>query len=64
MRWVPSPFLDEKKKAKDGKPACRSIGSTCSTVLLGQEKVAAGSFAACRTEEHRDMIDGALARSA
>jgi lysyl-tRNA synthetase, class I len=61
------PFLDEKKKAKDGKPGVSlEWFNLLYQVLLGQEKGPRfGSFVAlygvCNTVE---MIDGALARSA
>jgi lysyl-tRNA synthetase class 1 len=61
------PFLDEKKKAKDGKPGV-SLGwfDMLYQVLLGQEKGPRfGSFvAAYGLQNTIDMIDGALARSA
>jgi lysyl-tRNA synthetase, class I len=61
------PFLDEKKKAKDGKPGV-SLGwfDMLYQVLLGQEKGPRfGSFVAAYGMQNTiDMIDGALARSA
>jgi lysyl-tRNA synthetase, class I len=61
------PFLDEKKKAKDGKPGV-SLGwfDMLYQVLLGQEKGPRfGSFVgAYGLQNTIDMIDGALARSA
>jgi lysyl-tRNA synthetase, class I len=61
------PFLDEKKKAKDGKPGVSlDWFNMLYQVLLGQEKGPRfGSFvAAYGIENTIDMIDGALARSA
>src|SRR5262245_66484059 len=61
------PFLDHKKKAKDGKPGV-SLGwfNLLYQVLLGQEKGPRfGSFVAVYGLQNTiDMIDGALARSA
>jgi lysyl-tRNA synthetase, class I len=61
------PFIDKKKKAKDGKPGV-SLGwfNMLYQVLLGQEKGPRfGSFvAAYGLQNTIDMIDGALARSA
>jgi lysyl-tRNA synthetase, class I len=61
------PFLDEKKKAKDGKPGVAlDWFNMLYQVLLGQEKGPRfGSFvAAYGLANTVDMIDGALARSA
>ncbi len=61
------PFLDEKKKAKDGKPGVSlEWFNMLYQVLLGQEKGPRfGSFvAAYGIKNTIDMIDGALARSA
>jgi len=61
------PFLDEKKKAKDGKPGVSLAWfDMLYQVLLGQEKGPRfGSFvAAYGLQNTIDMIDGALARSA
>ncbi|MDR3422470.1 MAG: lysine--tRNA ligase [Xanthobacteraceae bacterium] len=61
------PFLDEKKKAKDGKPGVSlDWFNMLYQVLLGQEKGPRfGSFvAAYGIQNTIDMIDGALARSA
>jgi lysyl-tRNA synthetase class 1 len=61
------PFLDEKKKAKDGKPGVSlDWFNMLYQVLLGQEKGPRfGSFAAAYGLKNTvDMIDGALARSA
>jgi lysyl-tRNA synthetase class 1 len=61
------PFLDEKKKAKDGKPGVALAWfDMLYQVLLGQEKGPRfGSFvAAYGVQNTIDMIDGALARSA
>jgi lysyl-tRNA synthetase class 1 len=61
------PFLDEKKKAKDGKPGVSlDWFNMLYQVLLGQEKGPRfGSFAAVYGLQNTvDMIDGALARSA
>ncbi len=61
------PFLDEKKKAKDGKPGVALAWfDLLYQVLLGQEKGPRfGSFvAAYGIQNTIDMIDGALARSA
>jgi lysyl-tRNA synthetase class 1 len=61
------PFLDEKKKAKDGKPGVSLAWfDMLYQVLLGQEKGPRfGSFvAAYGIQNTIDMIDGALARSA
>jgi lysyl-tRNA synthetase class 1 len=61
------PFLDEKKKAKDGKPGVAlDWFNMLYQVLLGQEKGPRfGSFvAAYGIQNTIDMIDGALARSA
>jgi lysyl-tRNA synthetase class 1 len=61
------PFLDEKKKAKDGKPGVSLAWfDMLYQVLLGQEKGPRfGSFvAAYGMKSTIDMIDGALARSA
>jgi lysyl-tRNA synthetase, class I len=61
------PFLDEKKKAKDGKPGVSlDWFNMLYQVLLGQEKGPRfGSFvAAYGLNNTIDMIDGALARSA
>jgi len=61
------PFLDDKKKGKDGKPGV-SLGwfNLLYQVLLGQEKGPRfGSFVAIYGLQNTiDMIDGALARSA
>jgi lysyl-tRNA synthetase class 1 len=60
------PFLDEKKKAKDGKPGVAlDWFNMLYQVLLGQEKGPRfGSFvAAYGVQNTIDMIDGALARS-
>ena len=61
------PFLDQKKKAKDGKPGVSlDWFNMLYQVLLGQEKGPRfGSFvAAYGLSNTIDMIDGALARSA
>ena len=61
------PFLDQKKKAKDGKPGVSlDWFNMLYQVLLGQEKGPRfGSFvAAFGLKNTVDMIDGALARSA
>jgi len=61
------PFLDQKKKAKDGKPGVSlDWFNMLYQVLLGQEKGPRfGSFvAAYGLQNTMDMIDGALARSA
>jgi len=61
------PFLDQKKKAKDGKPGVSlDWFNMLYQVLLGQEKGPRfGSFvAAFGIQNTVDMIDGALARSA
>ena len=61
------PFLDHKKKAKDGKPGVSlDWFNMLYQVLLGQEKGPRfGSFvAAYGLQNTIDMIDGALARSA
>jgi lysyl-tRNA synthetase class 1 len=61
------PFLDEKKRAKDGKPGVAlDWFNMLYQVLLGQEKGPRfGSFvAAYGIANTIDMIDGALARSA
>src|SRR6202162_1242273 len=61
------PFLDQKKKAKDGKPGVSlDWFNMLYQVLLGQEKGPRfGSFAAAYGIKNTvDMIDGALARSA
>jgi lysyl-tRNA synthetase class 1 len=61
------PFLDEKKKAKDGKPGVALAWfDMLYQVLLGQEKGPRfGSFvSAYGLQNTIDMIDGALARSA
>jgi lysyl-tRNA synthetase class 1 len=61
------PFLDEKKKAKDGKPGVSlDWFNMLYQVLLGQEKGPRfGSFVAVYGLQNTvDMIDGALARSA
>ncbi len=61
------PFLDEKKKAKDGKPGVALAWfDMLYQVLLGQEKGPRfGSFVgAYGIQNTIDMIDGALARSA
>jgi lysyl-tRNA synthetase class 1 len=61
------PFLDEKKKAKDGKPGVSlDWFNLLYQVLLGQEKGPRfGSFVAVYGLKNTvDMIDGALARSA
>src|SRR6187399_3547075 len=61
------PFLDEKKKAKDGKPGVSlDWFNLLYQVLLGQEKGPRfGSFVAVYGLQNTiDMIDGALARSA
>ena len=61
------PFLDEAKKAKDGRPGVSlDWFNMLYQVLLGQEKGPRfGSFAAIYgTKNTVDMIDGALARSA
>jgi lysyl-tRNA synthetase, class I len=61
------PFLDEKKKGKDGKPGVSLAWfDMLYQVLLGQEKGPRfGSFvAAYGVQNTIDMIDGALARSA
>jgi lysyl-tRNA synthetase class 1 len=60
------PFLDEKKKAKDGKPGVSlDWFNMLYQVLLGQDKGPRfGSFvAAYGIQNTIDMIDGALARS-
>src|SRR5271156_6986708 len=60
------PFLDQKKKAKDGKPGVAlDWFNMLYQVLLGQEKGPRfGSFvAAYGIQNTIDMIDGALARS-
>src|SRR5215475_6059685 len=61
------PFLDQKKKAKDGKPGVSlDWFNLLYQVLLGQEKGPRfGSFVAVYGLQNAvDMIDGALARSA
>ena len=61
------PFLDERKKARDGKPGVSlDWFNMLYQVLLGQEKGPRfGSFvAAYGVQNTIDMIDGALARSA
>jgi lysyl-tRNA synthetase class 1 len=61
------PFLDEKKKAKDGKPGVSlDWFNMLYQVLLGQEKGPRfGSFVAVYGLQNTvEMIDGALARSA
>jgi lysyl-tRNA synthetase class 1 len=61
------PFLDHKKKAKDGKPGVSlDWFNLLYQVLLGQEKGPRfGSFVAVYGVQNTiDMIDGALARSA
>src|SRR5689334_15744616 len=61
------PFLDQKKKAKDGKPGVSlDWFNLLYQVLLGQEKGPRfGSFVALYGLQNTvDMIDGALARSA
>jgi lysyl-tRNA synthetase class 1 len=61
------PFLDQKKKAKDGKPGVAlDWFNMLYQVLLGQEKGPRfGSFVAVYGVQNTvDMIDGALARSA
>ncbi len=61
------PFLDEAKKAKDGRPGVSlDWFNMLYQVLLGQEKGPRfGSFAAIYGVKNTvDMIDGALARSA
>jgi lysyl-tRNA synthetase, class I len=61
------PFLDEKRKAKDGKPGVSLAWfDMLYQVLLGQEKGPRfGSFVAVYgVQDTIDMIDGALARSA
>jgi lysyl-tRNA synthetase class 1 len=61
------PFLDQKKKAKDGKPGVSlDWFNMLYQVLLGQEKGPRfGSFVAVYGLQNTiDMIDGALARSA
>jgi lysyl-tRNA synthetase class 1 len=61
------PFLDQKKKGKDGKPGVSlDWFNLLYQVLLGQEKGPRfGSFAAIYGLKNTiDMIDGALARSA
>jgi lysyl-tRNA synthetase class 1 len=61
------PFLDNKKKAKDGKPGVSlDWFNMLYQVLLGQEKGPRfGSFVAVYGLQNTvDMIDGALARSA
>jgi lysyl-tRNA synthetase, class I len=61
------PFLDEKKKGKDGKPGVSlDWFNMLYQVLLGQEKGPRfGSFvAAYGVQNTIDVIDGALARSA
>ena len=60
------PFLDHKKKAKDGKPGVSlDWFNMLYQVLLGQEKGPRfGSFVAVYGLQNTiDMIDGALARS-
>ncbi len=60
------PFLDQKKKAKDGKPGVSlDWFNMLYQVLLGQEKGPRfGSFVAVYGIQNTvDMIDGALARS-
>src|SRR3984893_12056394 len=62
-----APFLDEKKKAKDGKPGVSlDLFNMLYQVLLGQEKGPRfGSFVAVYGLANTvGMIDGALARSA
>jgi lysyl-tRNA synthetase class 1 len=62
-----APFLDEKKKAKDGKPGVSlDWFNMLYQVLLGQEKGPRfGSFVAVYGLANTvGMIDGALARSA
>ena len=59
------PFLDQKKKAKDGKPGVSlDWFNMLYQVLLGQEKGPRfGSFVAVYGLQNTvDMIDGALAR--
>jgi lysyl-tRNA synthetase class 1 len=61
------PFLDQKKKAKDGKPGVSlDWFNLLYQVLLGQEKGPRfGSFVVVYGLQNTiDMIDGALARSA
>jgi lysyl-tRNA synthetase class 1 len=61
------PFLDEKKKAKDGKPGVSlDWFNMLYQVLLGQEKGPRfGSFVSVYGIDNTiAMIDGALARSA
>ncbi|HZL31848.1 MAG TPA: lysine--tRNA ligase [Pseudolabrys sp.] len=61
------PFLDQKKKSKDGKPGVSlDWFNMLYQVLLGQEKGPRfGSFVAVYgVQDTVDMIDGALARSA
>jgi lysyl-tRNA synthetase class 1 len=61
------PFLDHKKKSKDGKPGVSlDWFNLLYQVLLGQEKGPRfGSFVALYGVQNTvDMIDGALARSA
>jgi lysyl-tRNA synthetase class 1 len=61
------PFLDQKKKAKDGKPGVSlDWFNMLYQVLLGQEKGPRfGSFVAVYGIQNTvEMIDGALARSA
>jgi lysyl-tRNA synthetase class 1 len=61
------PFLDQKKKAKDGKPGVSlDWFNMLYKVLLGQEKGPRfGSFVAVYGLKNTvDMIDGALVRSA
>ncbi|HET7384358.1 MAG TPA: lysine--tRNA ligase, partial [Pseudolabrys sp.] len=61
------PFLDQKKKAKDGKPGVSlEWFNLLYQVLLGQEKGPRfGSFVAVYGLQNTiDMIDGTLARSA
>ena len=61
------PFLDHKKKAKDGKPGVSlDWFNMLYQVLLGQEKGPRfGSFVAVYGLQNTiDMFDGALARSA
>ena len=61
------PFLDPKKKAKDGKPGVSlDWFNMLYQVLLGQEKGPRfGSFVAVYGIQNTvEMIDGALARSA
>ena len=61
------PFLDAKKKGKDGKPGVSlDWFNMLYQVLLGQERGPRfGSFVAAYGSKNTvDMIDGALARSA